>query len=520
MVLGALVRFGRLSGWLGLGAALAGGGLVVVAPEQTGWITALEGAAFVLLVVFFVVYFEAFKSLSRRRATRFGANSLLMVALVLGILGVLNFLVSRQTWRVDLTETGRYTLSPETARVLDSLKRAVKITAFFQEGAPSRAKAKDLFEQYRVRARTITYEIIDPDKQPAVAKKYGVTQYDTVVFESGSQVTTVRNPTEAELTNAVIRVSRDERHTVVFVEGHGEHRLDDADKAGYANAKAMLEKQGYVVRSILLMQEGRLPAETSAVVVAGPAKPFFPQERQVLESYLASGGQLLLLLEPRTETGLEPLLSAWGVVLRQDFVIDRLSRLFGGDYTIPIVTSYAPHEITRDLRLATFFPMARSLAFDQAKAPSADWTPLAMTSPAPNSWAETDAAAWASSGSARYDPKDDQSGPITIGAALTRKAGPEQHDTAARTRLVVFGDADFASNGYIAFSGNSDLFLAVVNWLVQHGDQVVIPPREPRTSLLLLSAGQGRILFVLSLGVVPALVFGAGLIVWWRRRRR
>jgi ABC-type uncharacterized transport system involved in gliding motility auxiliary subunit len=33
------------------------------------------------------------------------------------------------------------------------------------------------------------------------------------------------------------------------------------------------------------------------------------------------------------------------------------------------------------------------------------------------------------------------------------------------TRMVVFGDSDFVTNGYLGIPGNRDLFLNAVNWL-------------------------------------------------------
>jgi len=50
----------------------------------------------------------------------------------------------------------------------------------------------------------------------------------------------------------------------------------------------------------------------------------------------------------------------------------------GGDYFMPILTEYEPHEITKNFRYATFFPYARTVDLIE---------PSPRASPHPRSWA-------------------------------------------------------------------------------------------------------------------------------------
>jgi ABC-type uncharacterized transport system involved in gliding motility auxiliary subunit len=187
-----------------------------------------------------------------------------------------------------------------------------------------------------------------------------------VVVESGSQEARIRTVSEQELTNALIRVGKDRKKRVAVLDGHGEPGLSDMEASGFSQAREALEHQGFEVSPLVLAQTGAVAPDTAAVIVADPQKPLLPGEIDALSRYLAGGGRLLLLAGPDRQGGLEALASSWGVSFRNDTVIDPVSRLFGGDYTTPVIRTYGQHEIVKDFRLATFFPLAQSLAFDRS----------------------------------------------------------------------------------------------------------------------------------------------------------
>jgi ABC-type uncharacterized transport system involved in gliding motility auxiliary subunit len=447
-----------------------------------------------------------------------GLNSLLMVLLFLGIIGLINFLSARHPLRADLTETKQFSLAPQSVEVLEGLSRDVKLTAFVQDLSGSRSQLGDLLEQYRYYSPRIAYSFIDPDKQPAVAKQYGITQYDSMVLESGAQSALINQIVEQEITNAIIRVTKDEKRTIYFLDGHGEHRLDDKDKEGYSTVKESLEKQGFEVKPLFLFQEGAVPASADAVVASGPQRPFRPEERAALDQYLKQGGHVLLLLDPQSSHGLEELLGNWGLKLNPGIIVDPVTRLFGIGPTVPVVTTYPPHDITQEFNLVSAYPLAQSLAFDTAEQDRLEFHPLAQSGP--NSWSETDV------GSQRwvFNPDRDLQGPLTLAGLVTPKnpiAEEPESEPAPEPKkavLAVFGDSDFVNNANFHFSGNGDLFLNTVSFLAQEESLISIRPKESQFAPLFLSRNQGRMLGLITLSVpVGLLVFGLAV---WRRRRR
>ena len=504
-----------------LGAVFGVSGLLayLIRPDWVWLYTVLEVLAAVHLIVFFVVNFEVFKSVSKRRGTQMGFNSVFMTILFIAILSIINFIVYQHELRIDLSAEGDFTLSPQTVSVLKEMKEEVKISGFFQQRTGKGDVAKDLFENYRHQNPKIKYELIDPDKKPAVAKQYGVTEYDTIVLESKGQSTMIKEVSEQALTSALIRMSRGAKKQIYFIEGHGEHSIDDADQKGYAFIKTELEKQGFGVIKLILLSEKAIPEDATLVVIGGPETAYAQEEIALLRDYLAREGQLFVLLDPMTKNNLGGFLSEWGVLLEQELILDPTSGL---GPAVPVVgpSGYLSHEITKGFALATFYSLAQSVAFDSAQSQQFRFDSFVQTSP--RSYATKVLTPPIS-----IDPDRDRSGPIVIGGVFSRvsdknpMAGEGDNGVAQgrKMRLVVMGDSDFAANELVRAVGNGDLFQNIVSWLAEERDLVSIRPKESATGTLLLSKSQQDMIFYFSVLILPLGILFIGFFIFRTRRR-
>src|SRR5438445_9322377 len=275
------------------------------------------------------------------------------------ILGILTFLAARHSIRWDFSETQRFTLAPQTARLVRELPREVKVTVFTSDQSPVRLEYRDLIDSYRAHSAKLTVEFVDPEKKPGVARQYSITRPDIAVLESGKQETRIASASEQELTNALIRVTKDEKKTVYFLTGDAEHPLEDGSKEGYSFLKEALERQGYTVRSLSLYESKTIPMKASVLVLAGPQKPASPAEQVRLADYVRTGGRLLLLLDPGSRAGIEGTLAAWGLRTDTRSLLDTQTNR-GCHLPMPVVNTYGTHEITQDLgQVLTMFPLAR-----------------------------------------------------------------------------------------------------------------------------------------------------------------
>jgi ABC-type uncharacterized transport system involved in gliding motility auxiliary subunit len=496
-----------------LGTVLAIAGLIAYSlrPDLLMAVTITEGLALLCLVLFFVLHFESVKSFSGRRSTKMGINSLLMVLLFMAILGIVNFLASRHSVRWDLSENQNFTLAPQTHRVLRALPDEVKITVFTREKDPGYQAYKERLESYRQASTKLTVEFIDPEKQPKMAQNYGIFRTDTAIFESRGQTIRVTSPSEVELTGALIRISKDAKKRIVFVEGHSEHSLEDKERNGLSIAKEALTKQGYEVGTVSLLQEAAVPSNTSVLVLAGPRRTVTKDEQDRIKAYVDQGGHLLLMVDPDTQTGLEPLLSHWGLALGPGVLVDLQDRLAQGDLTALLVRTFTEHEITQDLTSAVLFPLSRHITFDEQAGKDWDYVPLARTSA--NSWAETNMQGRVVS----LNEKEDIKGPLPMAAALTPKKAPEEGKP--RPALVVVGNSAFATNAFFNFPGNSDFFLHTTGWLAEERDLISIAPKEPALRPFTPNPMQERALLYIQVIFLPLMTFLTGMMVWRKRRR-
>jgi ABC-type uncharacterized transport system involved in gliding motility auxiliary subunit len=464
----------------------------------------------------------------RRRSFIYSGNMLLVVVLVLAILVLANYFLSKHNYRIDFTASKVHSLSDQSVTVLKNLKTDVSLKCFFRETNYSRAAMENLLKIYAYHSPRIKYEFIDPDRNPGLIKRYGVTQDGTTILEAGDKESRTTGTTEEDVTNALIKVTRASKKVIYFLEGHGEEALDETGDDGYSDVKAELEKLGYEVKKQTLALANTFPKDCALLVVAGPQKDLLPEELDTIKKYIQSGGRVLFMIDPETVTGLTPFLTQYGFKLDNDVVVDTVSRLLGGDYFMPVVSEYEDHPITRKFGYATFFPFARSVEINETHPEGETLTALAKTSP--NSWAERELQ----EKQVKFNKDKDRQGPINLAAVATLKIQPEippapegrpgekaaeaPKPTEKEARLGVVGDSDFVKNRYYGLSGNGNFFLNIVNWLTEESDLISIQPKTQTPRTIQLTPAQGRLVFLVSVVILPFIILVLGLAVWFRRR--
>lgn len=452
------------------------------------------------------------------RAVRYGSNSLVMTLAFVGILILINVIAARVGKRWDLTAERQFSLAPQTHTILAGLEAPVQVTAFFQEGNPSQTTTEDLLKEYALASGgKLTYEFVDPERQPGLARQLGVTSYGSIVFQQGERKQTVFAPDEQGLTSAVLKVTTTEQKTIYFLTGHGEPGPEDFAGPGFSSWRDALQRDNYQIATLNLAVSDTVPSNAAVVVVAATERPLGTDEVTRLQGWLDGGGAALVLAGLQTDASIQALLDPWQVTLGQGVVVDPAAS-FPGDPATPIIVSYPQHDITRDLGgLTTFFPVARPIQSDASTA-----QPLLTTSP--QSWAETNLQ----NQQVQFDPGQDGEGPVTIGMAVERgsdvpPAAEAEAEVPAtkKPRLVVFGNSAFISNEVLSAipgGGNLDLAINAVNWLATDESLISIrtSPQTPRE--VVLTGPQSQAIFYGATFGLPLLVLLVGGWVWWGRR--
>jgi ABC-type uncharacterized transport system involved in gliding motility auxiliary subunit len=488
----------------------------------------------------------------RKRRFTIGVNVLVQVVALLALVGMVNWLVSRHYTRWDWTKSGYYQLSDKTKQVLANLKEPVQVIVYLPPRVSSDSGEKVLDDIRHLLAEfelagqdKLRVEYVDPDRQMAraqqLAEQYKFDEPNVVIFVCGSRhkFVTLRDIVEFDFDqfgggpprvrafkgegvflSALQTVTEQQPATVVFLTGHGERDPENFDpRNGYSTLATYIKRDFINVQKWNLQEQSALPTNASAIVLAGPRKQLGDAEINALDQYLKNRGRLFVMLDPHTDTGLEPLLQRWGVQADDDLVIRRAGALFGTELmdVNAVGTEYSTHPVTAKLGASnTEFPYARSVrrgtqtafaAADQPRVTELVKTPAAF-------WGETDA----STENSRFDPATDIAGPLPLAVAVETGQPRGVDVDLGVTRMIVVGTSEFADNSSLT-GGNLDFFMSALNWLLKREEMLAVGPKTPQEFRLDMTLSQLRAVYVLVIGGLPLAVGIIGLTVWLRRRK-
>ncbi len=476
-----------------------------------------------MLLAALVLDFRKVKGALTGRRGRFGAGTTLMASLFLGITLLINGISVSAYQRFDITKLSRFTLTEQTKDVLKKLEKPVKALCFFVPAKDTygiATYAENLINEYMNYSDMLTYEVIDPDESPEKARKYGVFQYQSVVFESGdskrmvypSQIMSFDDEGNVEsieaehaFTSALLEVTGIAQKKIYFLTGHGEASLT----GNYSYVLNGLRDDLYVVGELDLMSYPVIPEDCAVLVIASPRKEMIDAEIEAINNYLAAGGQALVMADPNFPEQLNKILIPWGLQFDDGTVIDGGSSL-GSSYDMPRVIAANNYFYTIGLNIISYFPGALAVSYtsDDTTTP---WPTLVATSTV--SFLDKDFITLEES--TYNEEKGDTLGPLSIGMLVD---GALTDDQTKWTRIIVIGDSDFASNDHYTQVNNSDLLLNCVSWLADETKlisirRVVLPYRR-----LVVNDDQSKFITYSSLMIPPIIILLIGGIIWWYRR--
>ncbi|MDB9484999.1 Gldg family protein [Dolichospermum circinale] len=511
----------------------------------------------------------------QKRSTQSTTNALIATLSVLVILGLINFLGIRYHLRLDLTDTQLFTLSPQSRELVSNLPETMKVWLFTKE---KNSQDQELLDNYHRQSNKFKFEYVDPELKPGLAERFGVKDYGEVYLEFQTKrqliqiISEDERLSEIKLTNRLQQMINPKTAKVYFLQGHSEHPLS-ASKGAISKAIQGLTDKNFTISTLNLAERPQVPDDANVVIVAGPQKELLTGEVTALQNYLNRGGNLLLMIDPNTNPKMDTLLKEWGVRLDNRLVIDNSgASLQLGPATI-LVTEYGQHPITQDFaNNISVYPLTRPLEIDPVS--GVESMVLLKTKPYPNSWAESDQK----SEKLEFNEDKDLKGPLTLGVALTRKlsnspipttknsptpipttktsptptptataktsptaiptptpiptaktsptaiptpipTAKTSPNTAKESRLVVFGNSNFATDSLFEQQLNGDVFLNTVSWLSQQDEKLLsIRPKQPKNRRIIISNREANLLTISAVFLLPLLGLLTGFIIWWKRR--
>jgi ABC-type uncharacterized transport system involved in gliding motility auxiliary subunit len=515
-------------GAVGVGFALISFVIVIVSGSRAsdlGWIGGNLVIGLVLLISAFAMNVDALRermsSGEARRAGKYGTSAVASTLLAIALLGMLGFLSTRYHHRFDWSEQKVHTLSDQSRQVLQGLTQDVEVTALASAG--DQGPIRDLLDRYAYETERFRVQYADPNEHPGLLEQLKIEpgklgERGLVRVAIGGESVEVSQIDEEHVTNAMVKLSRTGEKVVYFVQGHGENAIEGEDGAGrdgYARAAEALRNENYRIAPLSLAQVPNVPDDADVVIVAGGKSRMFDEELASLDRYLARGGAVFALVDPRETGSWIEKLRSWGVDVGDDVIVDHVLTLFGrAAGTTPQAGQYAPdHPITKAFRDAqtdpAWFEEVRSVRPGSGK----ELTPIVSTSD--SSWGERDLGELYDQRRTEQDDSD-LAGPVPVMVAGTPAVTAEEGKP--KPRLVVAGDTDFASNEFFDAGRNRDLFLNAANWLIGDVEAISVRPNQTRASRFQLTEEQFDRIRTLSWFLLPEVIAILGVFTWWTRR--
>lgn len=321
-------------------------------------------------------------------------------------------------------------------------------------------------------------------------------------------------PEEAEITAAIKKLISPLQQ-ITFVEGDDERSIrikGDRNYQSFSNARKTrksLINQGFDVFSANL-DESEIPAGTTLLVIADPARPFGPDATSRLQHYVDMGGDLLITAESGHREAINPFLQQFGVQLAAGMMVNP-------DKNTPAYVVAGRIAVKNNPCFDPLRNMSATVAM-----PGAAMLELQHSSFTIDTLLQSSAKGWykkngfdPSSTAVSYQPEQgDLKGSQPLMVMLTRKLSNREQ------KIMVSGDADFMSNSLISQAYNFPFINGMFRWFSNGLFPVMVSRPAPPDDAVLATRKQLSAYRLGTLWGIPALLLAcaAGLLISRKRK--
>ncbi len=480
----------------------------------SGVIYLLSLTGFCLAVTWLVVRQAGVTRLASR-ALGFAMAGLLLVLVI-----VINTVAGRFDVIADVTENRRHSLAPASEAVLDQLDGEVIITAFAAPEGPLRIQLAEFLDPWLRYKADLSLQFLDPANHLNLIRELDIRSDGELLVQYRNRQDTLRQLNDRDLTQLLLRLSRQQQTYVSYASGSGEGDFRGEANFDYGYFGSAMNERGLVPGPLDLILTPVLPDNLQLLILTPARGSLLPGVTDAIIDYLETGGNLLLLMEPEStrasngsNTDYDDLLSWLGLARLQGQVIDTGAVSAGMDNPLNIVVNrYPASTLLESFYARTLFPGAAALSAncESGSDNNAGFDCRPIVSTGPGSWTETSVVA------GTIGLNEDQGevrGPLHIGYRLTRSL-----DDGTEQRIVVMGDSDFITNRYYGNGGNLDFGMRLMEWLTDNDVLINVEASERNLDLNWSARTTGWLAIVFML-LLPAMVVGYGLRLGWKRRR-
>ena len=448
--------------------------------------------------------------MSRRLRWQLITQSGMFMVLLVVIIALLAYFAHEYRAEQDITRSGRNTLSQATLAALKQMTGPVTITAYAVRQDTGGANIHKMIEErvraYRRAKPDLQLQLIDPREQPKLAAEAGLRSPNALViaYQRRTEQIVLGDFTEQTFANALVRLMRGANNLVLWLDGHGERKLDGLANHELGRFGQQLRDKGYAVSSVNPGIAQDVPSNAALLIITHPQAELQPAETEKVLRYIDRGGNLLWLIDAEPLRGLQPLAEKLNLVLTPGTIVDPALPPRSGPPVFAVGANYARHAVVGTLQFNTLFPYARQIAADD----NAGWRVTPLIDVAPRGWVEVGKL----DAKPVFDKSRDFPGPINVASALERTVGDREQ------RVIVVGTGHFLSNSFLGNGGNLALGAGMINWLSGDDALIAVDPRPAADTRIEIEAVHLYLIAFFVLMLLPLIFAGTGIAVWWRRR--
>lgn len=487
--------------------------LWIILSEQIIMNLVITAVAFLFTVLLFLVERDKLMRFAKSQSFSHLLNTVIRSFLLLSCLGLLNFLFFKSPWVSDFSKNGVSTLSTQSVRVLKKLKGPITVKVFAVKSKQERILS--LLNLYKYQKGNLLIELYDSDLNPGLVKHYGIVRDGTIILEYRDRQEKVFAESELGLTNGFIKLGREKKIKICWSTGHGELDLSSKVQSGASFSKALMEKASYEIVNVNIKERG-IPKNCGALVLLAPKSGFLEQEIKTIKQFLRHDGKLLLGIGPSLNANVygnvRELLTDYGLVLNNDFVVDKISYVNGSSGLIPLIKKLSKKSvITKFIAGQIFFPLVSSIEYQEGRIPGVVEI-LGESSAFPASWAEKNLNEMLTK-KITYNLGVDAKGPSSVAVAWSETTPDKLH-----TKIVLVGNGSFLQNKYQRFTDNFSFFMGSLAWLtgedqLQAFSDIILDKKN-----IIISTPLRNVIFYFALFFAPLILFAVAAFVYFRRK--
>ena len=479
----------------------------------------------------------------KTRSFRAGGYSIAATAIVLAIVILINLMVGAlpaKMTKFDITENQLYSISEQTQAVVREVTKDITIYWILTDGEED-GYLKSLLELVQEHSNRIKVVVKDTSVYPNFAANYtaetpypnslivecgekyryldftsDIYTYDYADYYTTGTYTQYFNG-EGALVSAIDYVTSEVLPKLYILTGHGETALTTAFSTAVKN-------QNVETAELSLLTVEAVPADADGILINAPTKDISAAELETLRTYMAAGGNVMLISDLYTGesklTNLEALMAEYGMSSVPGIVVETdrgryysMQQQAVQHALLPMMNS---HAITDPLINGNYYVMFIGAHGIQTLENAADdVTVTELLSTSTGAFSKLDGENFQN-----YNKADkDIDGPFALAALATKNEDQENE-----SNVIWVGSStlvDESTDNYVS-GGNMDLFLNMLSYLCDPDAAELTIHAKPisSTKYLTMTGSTTTVLAVIVLILIPLGYLAWGVVIWFRRKRQ